>query len=83
MKAWLKGGLIGVLFIVVIIIFENLKSQFICFDYCGPSVLSWFFLPLVLIGNLLFLLLIYFIIGAVIGLVIEKFKSKKQVEVRK
>ncbi len=95
MKAWLKGGLIGVsiVFILFILMFLIEMSMGIKSDMGTPSIWIFFVipaLPLILltsflkiptvISNILMIIIPifeFFIIGAIVGLIISKIKSRK------
>lgn len=67
MKAWIKGGLWGIgIFILLYIVTST--------PLAGSDYKEFFYLPL---QYALIALLIFFIIGAVIGLIIGKVKEKK------
>ncbi len=88
MKAWLKGGLIGILFLIILLVFS-----IILFGYDGIIYpYSYLGFPILAIagtititnscelcGNILAYvspLIEFFIIGSIIGLVIGKIKSR-------
>ncbi len=82
---WLKGGIIGLIIFLLLMIVSTFNSN---------SAMGFFFIfPIILFcrGNLdclsepmlpilgyVLLAFLYFIIGAIIGLIIGKIKSKKQ-----
>jgi hypothetical protein len=75
MKTWLKGGLIGLVInfcISIIGIILTLYSQLFSQGKTSGDI-----------GYLLLIIPIGFLIGALIGLIIQKPKSKKSVPVRK
>lgn len=81
MKAWLKGGLIG-----VFVYFIYIVIQF--FIPVGPNIsgskgtlifaLGLGFGGFLFVIGLIIMFLIFFIIGAIIGWIVGKIKSKKQ-----
>lgn len=82
MKAWLKGGLIGLA--VGIISFH--QSMLTVNSFIPDSILITLSLPfaLTMFVHSIFLagivgVIVYFIIGAIIGLIVEKIKQKKVV----
>ncbi|MFA5020001.1 MAG: hypothetical protein WC533_02790 [Candidatus Pacearchaeota archaeon] len=68
MKMWLKGGLIGIILVVIYIIFISLWTLLF---YSAPSEVGylWMASPYLLLGG--------FVLGALIGLIFNKIKKPK------
>lgn len=74
MKVWIKGGLWGIGIDTLIIILSNLSAQIRAASPLGLfGVLGFFGGPFVL----LFSILILPVLGIIIGIIIDKVKSKK------
>jgi len=90
MKTWLKGGIIGGIFGIFIWIINILFDSSIMLIFAlpvnyllvlvfphsfAPSMTSKFLIYFI---PLMFIILFYFIIGTLIGLIIRKIKSRNQ-----
>ena len=79
MKAWLKGGLIGlVVFLIAVVlqltaVSEEFTVTIMLIFFLGENIFH--------IGQFIFAGAIYFIIGAIIGWLIGKFKNRNQTAV--
>jgi hypothetical protein len=89
---WLKGGLIGMFFIIIIFIIGELSGYILYNKWVIIPILNLFFVPSVIIlfqplydtnsglvmgaSILLISLILYFIIGAIVGFIINKLKRK-------
>jgi len=83
MKAWLKGGLIGILVFVIIEVLYIFSCPR-CIGNCQPNTIceTFSFFGYIFGGNvqtaIIFILIIisFIIFGALIGYIIQKIKSK-------
>lgn len=77
MKAWLKGGLIGIgicLLLCILLFLAIYNQQLNCTNTnCFDAVLIGYSL---IYSSILFALIIFFIIGAIIGWIVGKIKLR-------
>ena len=88
MKAWLKGGLIGLgILALLVILMVAMVTIFSCSIESGPDIcaIPFFILiilmiPIIALGSFGFIidLLVFFGVGAIIGLIVEKIKGKEK-----
>jgi uncharacterized membrane protein YedE/YeeE len=83
MKAWLKGGLIGISIYFILLIIIAIGDNFINLNPLMRILMpTWNYLLPSAIWNILMVYIIspiiYFFIGAIIGWIVGKIKSKKQ-----
>lgn len=91
MKAWLKGGFIGIIIGVLLLIVDFIVTRFFEFHlfsrlagFLGIYLYKVFFMDITdpLKSAIFFVptILFYFIIGALIGWIIERIKSKNKLK---
>ncbi|MBT4135841.1 hypothetical protein HOD75_04890 [archaeon] len=80
-KAWLKGSIMGMIIGVILDLIVYFVWLFIDLKNCGDDVTCGLGPGITFIFSILPVIILFGIIGAIIGLVIGKIKSKKQVEV--
>jgi len=79
MKTWLKGGLIGSV-ISIILLIAFLSTSIICTDPypgCTRAITQINLISLNIYLIFIFSIIVGFIIGAIIGLIIQKMKESK------
>ncbi len=78
--AWVKGGVIGIIFLIVIFVLKRNFANIILSIFTLPVYVIVLSLPDSLYNVAFFILtpIFYFLLGALIGLVISKIKSKKK-----
>tara|TARA_Y100000310_G_scaffold275128_1_gene291539 strand:- start:5413 stop:5655 length:243 start_codon:yes stop_codon:yes gene_type:complete len=80
MKAWIKGGLIGAVIGVLYLILSNLFGLNFCMfskEKCGLEGAVFLFSLIYNWYEYLFILIIFLLIGAIIGWIVGKIKSRK------